>query len=80
VTEFPTTRDVVESQLVVGGIPVQVLDTAGIRETADFVEKIGVERSLRSAQAADLVLLTIDASDGWTVDDQEIYEQVQHRP
>ena len=81
VTELPgTTRDVVESQLVVGGIPVQVLDTAGIRETADFVEKIGVERSLRSAQAADLVLLTIDASAGWTVDDQEIYEQVQHRP
>lgn len=81
VTELPgTTRDVVESQLVVGGIPVQVLDTAGIRETADFVEKIGVERSLRSAQAADLVLLTIDASGGWTVDDQEIYEQVQHRP
>lgn len=81
VTELPgTTRDVVESQLVVGGIPVQVLDTAGIRETADFVEKIGVERSLRSAQAADLVLLTIDASAGWTADDQEIYEQVQHRP
>lgn len=81
VTDLPgTTRDVVESQLVVGGIPVQVLDTAGIRETSDAVEKIGVERSLRSVQAADLVLLTIDASDGWTVDDQEIYEQVQHRP
>jgi tRNA modification GTPase len=71
---------VVESQLVVGGIPVQVLDTAGIRETADQVEKIGVERSHRAAQAADLVLLTIDASAGWTQADQEIYEQVQHRP
>jgi tRNA modification GTPase len=81
VTELPgTTRDVVESQLVVGGIPVQVLDTAGIRETADQVEKIGVERSRRAAQAADLVLLTIDASTGWTEADQEIYEQVQHRP
>ena len=81
VTDLPgTTRDVVESQLVVGGIPVQVLDTAGIRETADQVEKIGVERSRRAAQDADLVLLTIDASAGWTVDDQEIYEQVQHRP
>jgi tRNA modification GTPase len=81
VTELPgTTRDVVESQLVVGGIPVQVLDTAGIRETADQVEKIGVARSLHSAQAADLVLLTIDAADGWTEADQEISEQVQHRP
>ncbi|WP_375514860.1 tRNA uridine-5-carboxymethylaminomethyl(34) synthesis GTPase MnmE [uncultured Nostoc sp.] len=81
VTDLPgTTRDVVESQLVVGGIPVQVLDTAGIRETTDQVEKIGVERSRRAANAADLVLLTIDASDGWTEGDQRIYEQVQHRP
>ncbi|MBW4615785.1 MAG: tRNA uridine-5-carboxymethylaminomethyl(34) synthesis GTPase MnmE [Desmonostoc vinosum HA7617-LM4] len=81
VTDLPgTTRDVVESQLVVGGIPVQVLDTAGIRETVDQVEKIGVERSRRAASAADLVLLTIDASAGWTAGDQEIYEQVQHRP
>ena len=81
VTPLPgTTRDVVESQLVVGGIPVQVLDTAGIRETDDQVEKIGVERSRRAAQAADLVLLTIDASAGWTAADEEIYEQVQHRP
>ena len=81
VTDLPgTTRDVVESQLVVGGIPIQVLDTAGIRQTEDRVEKIGVERSLKSAQAADLVLLTIDASAGWTVADGEIYSKVQHRP
>ncbi len=81
VTDLPgTTRDVVESQLVVGGIPVQVLDTAGIRQTEDQVEKIGVERSLYSAQASDLVLLTIDASAGWTEADREIYEQVKHRP
>jgi tRNA modification GTPase len=81
VTPLPgTTRDVVESQLVVGGIPVQVLDTAGIRETEDTVEKIGVERSRKVAQAADLVILTIDASQGWTSEDKEIYEQVKHRP
>lgn len=78
VTDLPgTTRDVVESQLVVGGIPVQVLDTAGIRETEDRVEKIGVERSRTAAQSADLVLFTIDAESGWTVGDQEIYQQVQ---
>ena len=81
VTDLPgTTRDVVESQLVVGGIPVQVLDTAGIRETSDKVEKIGVERSLVSAQSADLVLLTIDASAGWTASDADIYTSIQHRP
>src|SRR6476469_9207444 len=81
VTDLPgTTRDVVESQLVVGGIPVQVLDTAGIRDTEDQVEKIGVERSRSAAQAADLVLFTIDAQAGWTEADQTIYDPVQHRP
>ncbi|MEZ2234493.1 tRNA uridine-5-carboxymethylaminomethyl(34) synthesis GTPase MnmE [Microcoleus sp.] len=81
VTDLPgTTRDVVESQLVVGPIPVQVLDTAGIRETEDKVEKIGVERSRAAAKQADLVLLTIDAQSGWTEADSEIYEQVKHRP
>lgn len=81
VTDLPgTTRDVVESQLVVGGIPVQVLDTAGIRDTTDQVEQIGVERSRSVAQAADLVLLTIDAAAGWTEGDQQIYAQVSTRP
>ncbi|NEP01396.1 MAG: tRNA uridine-5-carboxymethylaminomethyl(34) synthesis GTPase MnmE [Symploca sp. SIO2E9] len=81
VTELPgTTRDLVESQLVVGGVPVQVLDTAGIRDTLDQVEKIGVKRSLTAAQTADLVLLVIEATTGWSAADQEIYQQVQHRP
>ena len=81
VTDLPgTTRDVVESQLVVGGIPIQVLDTAGIRETGDKVEKIGVERSRQAAQQADLVLLTVDAQLGWTEAEQEIYEQIKIRP
>jgi len=81
VTDLPgTTRDVVESNLVVGGIPIQVLDTAGIRETEDTVEQIGVERSRRAAQNADLVLLTIDAAVGWTEADEAIYQQVNQRP
>jgi tRNA modification GTPase len=81
VTDLPgTTRDVVESQLIVGGIPVQVLDTAGIRDTSDTVEKIGVQRSRQAAQQADLILLTIDAFNGWTKEDEEIYQQVKHRP
>jgi tRNA modification GTPase len=74
VTDLPgTTRDVVESSLVVQGIPVQVLDTAGIRETEDRVEKIGVARSHGAAQQADLVLLMIDAPSGWTTEDQRLY-------
>ncbi|MBN8562317.1 MAG: tRNA uridine-5-carboxymethylaminomethyl(34) synthesis GTPase MnmE [Leptolyngbya sp. UWPOB_LEPTO1] len=81
VTDLPgTTRDVVESQLVVGGIPIQVLDTAGIRETEDQVEKIGVERSRLAAESADLVLFTIDAQAGFTELDREIYDRVRDRP
>jgi len=81
VTDLPgTTRDVVESQLVVRGIPVQVLDTAGIRDTADRVEKIGVERACIAAKTADLVLLTIDAEAGWTPGDEVVYSQVGDQP
>ncbi|MGB8703308.1 MAG: tRNA uridine-5-carboxymethylaminomethyl(34) synthesis GTPase MnmE [Thermosynechococcaceae cyanobacterium] len=81
VTDLPgTTRDVVESSLVVQGIPVQVLDTAGIRDTVDQVEQIGVARSRQAAQQADLVLLTVDASAGWTAADQHLYESLGDRP
>ncbi len=80
VTDLPgTTRDVVESQLVVGGIPIQVLDTAGIRETDDRVESIGVERSRKAALAADLVLFTIAADQGWTAAEDAIYDQIKTR-
>ena len=80
VTALPgTTRDVVESSLVVHGIPVQVLDTAGIRETEDEVEQLGVLRSRGVAQQADLVLLTVDAPSGWTAADQRLYEEIAHR-
>ncbi|WP_310485505.1 tRNA uridine-5-carboxymethylaminomethyl(34) synthesis GTPase MnmE [Chamaesiphon sp. VAR_48_metabat_403] len=78
VTPLPgTTRDVVESQLVVGGIPIRVLDTAGIRDTEDVVEQIGVARSRAAALSADLVLLTIDAQVGWTQAEAEIYTQIE---
>ena len=81
VTDLPgTTRDVVESQLVVGGIPIQVLDTAGIREADNQVEQIGIERSRAAAQSADLVLLTMDAQQGWTAADEQLYGLISHRP
>ncbi|MEM8502009.1 MAG: tRNA uridine-5-carboxymethylaminomethyl(34) synthesis GTPase MnmE [Cyanobacteria bacterium P01_D01_bin.1] len=81
VTDLPgTTRDVVESQLIVGGIPIQVLDTAGIRDATNEVEKIGIERSLTAAQSADLVLLITDATLGWTKAEQTLYDQIKHKP
>ncbi len=81
VTNLPgTTRDLIESQLVVGGIPIQVLDTAGIRETSDQVEKIGVARSRNAANTADLIILTVDAQAGWTEEDSTIYDQFKHKP
>ncbi|MEM1308533.1 MAG: tRNA uridine-5-carboxymethylaminomethyl(34) synthesis GTPase MnmE [Cyanobacteria bacterium P01_H01_bin.153] len=80
VTDLPgTTRDVVESQLVVGGIPIQVLDTAGIRESSDQVEKIGIERSQAAAQSADLVLFTLDGQQGWTPADDQLYQLICQR-
>ncbi len=81
VADLPgTTRDVVDSLLVVGGIPVRVLDTAGIRATEDVVERIGVARSRRALQSADLVLLTFDASAGWLPEDGEILALAGDRP
>lgn len=81
VTDLPgTTRDVVESRLVVRGIPVQLLDTAGIRETVDRVERLGVERSYRLAAEADLLILVVDAQQGWTPAETQIYEGIAHKP
>lgn len=81
VTALPgTTRDVVESQLVVGGIPIQVLDTAGIRDATDQVEKIGIERSQTAAQNADVVLLTVDSTLGWTKAEETLYSTIKHKP
>lgn len=57
-----TTRDIIEEYINLDGIPVKIIDTAGIRETEDIVEKIGVERSREKIQEADLVLLVLDSS------------------
>ena len=77
VTDIPgTTRDVVEAYLNIDGIPFQLLDTAGIRETEDVVEQIGVERSKHSIEEADLVLMLIDAHEGLLEKDKEILQGV----
>ena len=77
VTDLPgTTRDLVESELVLQGVPLTLLDTAGIRATEDRVEQIGIERSRAALQAADAVLLLFDLSAGWTEDDADLLAQV----
>jgi len=80
VTEIPgTTRDVIEEVLNVRGIPLKLADTAGLRETGDPVEKIGVERSRALLRRADLVLVVLDAAAGITAEDREILEQVRDK-
>ena len=77
VTDLPgTTRDLVESELVLQGVPLTLLDTAGIRATDDRVEQIGIERSRAALQSADVVMLLFDLTDGWTADDAALAAQV----
>lgn len=74
VTDVPgTTRDVIEEYVNVRGIPLKLIDTAGIRETEDIVEKIGVERSHQILAEADLVLFMLNNNEALTDDDREIF-------
>ena len=74
VTDIPgTTRDILEEQISIKGIPMIIVDTAGIRETEDVVEKIGVERSKRAVEESDLVLFVLDGSEPWDNYDEQIY-------
>ncbi len=67
-----TTRDVIEEYASVGGVPLRLFDTAGIRSTDDTVERLGVERSRQSIDAADLVIVVLDATSPLTSDDIDI--------
>ncbi|PYQ52176.1 MAG: tRNA uridine-5-carboxymethylaminomethyl(34) synthesis GTPase MnmE [Acidobacteria bacterium] len=71
VTPIPgTTRDIVRETIEIGGLPVTVADTAGLRDSADVVESIGVERARRAAEASDVILYLIDAAAGMTDEDR----------
>lgn len=74
-----TTRDVVEEYVHVGGIPLKLLDTAGIRETSDIVEKIGVEKSRRALSDADLILLVFNGAEPLQEDELLMIEQLKGR-
>ncbi|KZR68692.1 tRNA modification GTPase MnmE [Prochlorococcus marinus str. MIT 1313] len=77
VTDLPgTTRDVLESEIVLEGVPITLVDTAGIRATQDALEQLGIDRSHQALAAADVVLLVFDLSLGWTADDAALLAQI----
>ena len=78
VTEIAgTTRDTIEEYVNVNGVPLKLIDTAGIRETDDVVERIGVERSRKALQEADLILLLINQSEQLTQEDRALLDATQ---
>ncbi|XEC95024.1 tRNA uridine-5-carboxymethylaminomethyl(34) synthesis GTPase MnmE [Paenibacillus tarimensis] len=80
VTDIPgTTRDVIEEYVTVGGIPLKLLDTAGIRETADVVERIGVERSRHALHDADLILLVLNYHETLHEDELKLMDELSDR-
>lgn len=80
VTDIPgTTRDVIEEYVTINNIPLKLLDTAGIRETMDVVEKIGVERSRGAVNDADLLLFVLNSSEPLHEDEIELMEQISGR-
>jgi tRNA modification GTPase len=77
VTDLPgTTRDLLESELVLDGVPLTLLDTAGIRPTDDRVEQLGIARSREALAGADAVLLLFDLAAGWSPADEELRQLV----
>ncbi|MCH2566788.1 MAG: tRNA uridine-5-carboxymethylaminomethyl(34) synthesis GTPase MnmE [Prochlorococcus sp. ALOHA_A2.0_51] len=77
VTDLPgTTRDVLESEIVLEGVPITLVDTAGIRATQDALEQLGIDRSHQALAAADVAVLVFDLSLGWTSDDAALLAQI----
>ncbi len=73
-----TTRDIIEEYVNVRGVPLRLVDTAGIRETEDIVERIGVERSRQVLKEADLILLVLNAAEELSVEDERLFETIQN--
>jgi len=81
VTPIPgTTRDFLEEEATIEGLPVKLIDTAGLRETEDIVEKIGVERAKKKFKEADLILFLVDVSEHPSEEDYKIYKEVKNFP
>ena len=74
-----TTRDIVEGSILVGGVKLNLIDTAGVRESNDVVEKIGIEKSLNLIEEAQLILLVLDASEELSEEDKFILEKTKDK-
>ena len=74
-----TTRDTIEEFIQIDGIPVKIIDTAGIRQTDNTVEKIGINKSVEAAKNADLIIAIIDASKKLEVEDKEIIQLLKDK-
>ena len=80
VTEYEgTTRDTIEEMVNINGIPINLIDTAGIRETEDYVERIGIEKSREMAENADLIIAIFDSSKELEKEDLDILEMTKNR-
>lgn len=80
VTDIPgTTRDIIEEHLNIDGIPLRIIDTAGIRETEDLVERIGVDRAKETIESADLIIAVFDISTDLTEEDYNIIDLIKGR-
>ncbi len=80
VTDIPgTTRDIIEEYVNIKGIPAKITDTAGIRNTQDVVEKIGVDKAYRAIEAADLIVMVIAADSGILKEDEELLQNLGGR-
>ena len=80
VTDIPgTTRDIIEEYVNIKGIPAKITDTAGIRQTQDVVEKIGVDRALKAIEDADLIIMVIAADTGILEEDLEVLQSVKDK-
>jgi tRNA modification GTPase len=71
-----TTRDTVREEIVIDGVPVHIIDTAGLRDTDDVVEKIGIERTWQAVERADVALVLVDSRDGVTTELEAILERI----
>jgi len=80
ITEVPgTTRDIIEEYIEIGGVAIKIVDTAGLRDTSDLVEKLGIDKAKAVLEKADLILLVLDGSKPIDENDKAIFELVRSK-
>jgi len=74
-----TTRDFIEEEFNIKGFPIKLIDTAGIREAKDKLEKIGIQKAKEKIDEADIILFIFDASVGITEEDKQVFNEIKHK-